>query len=79
MNNFTSPNGDSDDGGDLLYEPYDVNKTSKDSVSIGEHSNTTGERKMLTSKEKIFELENILQERELQHDEMRVQMERMSN
>ena len=75
MGNFTSPNGDSDDGGDLLYEPYEVNKTAKDSVSIGEHSN---ERKMLTSKEKIFELENILQERELQHDEMRVQMERMS-
>ncbi len=46
-----------------MYEPHEANKMSKDNMSTGAAEN--GERKLLTSKEKIFELENMLQEREL--------------
>lgn len=54
--NFTSPNGESDDGGEL-YEPHDARSRS---------SNNGEPPRLLTSKEKVFELQQLLEEQNLQ-------------
>jgi len=54
--NFASPNGESDDGGEL-YEPHDARSKS---------SNNGEPPILLTSKEKVHELQQLLEEQNLQ-------------
>ena len=51
--NFASPNGESDDGGEL-YEPHDVR--SQASGAANNNNANTDPPRLLTSKEKVFEL-----------------------
>lgn len=55
--NFTNPNGDSEDG--ELYEPH-------------ESREADGEPRLLTSKEKIQELQQLLEEKQLEQMEMKI-------
>ena len=61
--NFASPNGESDDGGEL-YEPHDARSQA---------SNDAEPPRLLTSKEKVFELQQLLEEQNLQQNEMKIQ------
>ena len=66
--NFISPNGDSDNGGDL-YEPHEVNRGNEAS----DVNSKGGESiKLLSGKEKIQELESLLEERSLENEEMKI-------
>ena len=56
--NFASPNGESDDGGEAVYEPHG-SKTNDTSSAAASSSN---QQRMLTGKEKIQELQQLLDE-----------------
>ena len=66
--NFTSPKGDSDSGGEL-YEPHEVNR-GNDASDVNSKGGESG--KLLSSKEKISELEQLLEERMLENEEMKI-------
>ena len=50
--NFASPNGESDDGGEAMYEPHESQT----------NNNSSAAASMLTSKEKVLELQQLLDE-----------------
>ena len=62
--NFASPNGESDDGGEL-YEPHDIRSSAS--------ANNAEPPRLLTSKEKVFELQQLLEEQSLQNNEIKIQ------
>ena len=55
--NFASPNGGSDDGGDNMYEPHESQTRDNSSAAAG-----SSNQRLLTSKEKVQELQLLLDE-----------------
>ena len=56
--NFASPNGGSDDGGDNMYEPHESRINDNSSAA----ASSSNQQRMLTSKEKVQELQQLLDE-----------------